>query len=91
MPSLGRISPFEPLLCGPLWYSALAGAAVTLSVYSGSCTGPLVATVNGTTDLSGNFAATFKTKKPGDYCAHAGVTASDYDPGSTEASFSIAA
>lgn len=67
----------------------LAGAGVTLAVYSGtSCSGTAVASGSATTGTSGAAAFTFSTRSAGTYCALATVTDAGYTNGSGQTTFS---
>ena len=68
--------------------SPISGAAVSLSIFSGStCSGTVAASGTGTTGSNGQASFTFTTKQAGTWCASATVTASGYSPGSGETTF----
>jgi hypothetical protein len=67
----------------------LAGAAVTMRIYSGSCTGKLVGTASATTSTAGTTSFTLTTPSTGTYCAMATATHSGYSQGSQTKSFTI--
>jgi thermitase len=69
--------------------SPVSGASVTLQILLGSCSGGTVASTSGTTNSSGQFGSTFKTKNNGTYCALANVTAGGYDPSTGSSAFTI--
>ena len=66
----------------------ISGAAVSLSIFSGStCSGTAAASGTGTTGSNGQTSFTFSTKQAGTWCASAAVTASGYSTGSGETTF----
>ena len=72
----------------------LSGAGVDLGIHSGSCPttstgtlGSLVSSGSGTTGSNGQVNFTFTTKNQGKYCALATVSASGYENGTGETSF----
>jgi subtilase family serine protease len=68
--------------------SPISGAAVSLSIFSGStCSGTVAASGTGTTGSNGQTSFTFSTKQAGTWCASAAVTASGYSTGSGETTF----
>ncbi len=68
--------------------AAISGAGVGLQVFSGSsCSGTVAASGTGTTNSNGQVNFTFTTKNQGTYCALATVSASDYENGTGETSF----
>jgi hypothetical protein len=56
-------------------------------VYSGTCTGSLVASGSGTTGSNGSVTFTFSTKSNGQWCASARATAPGYSPATGTATF----
>jgi subtilase family serine protease len=72
--------------------AALSGASVALDVYSGYCTsgtptGGLVASGNGTTGTNGQVVFNFSTRAQANYCAVANVTDPGYNPGTGSVNF----
>lgn len=67
----------------------VGGAAVTLRVYTGTCTGTPDVTDHATTGPSGTAGFTFTTSQAGSYCAEANVSAVGYVTGAGTLTFSI--
>jgi hypothetical protein len=64
-------------------HAPLAGAGVTLNVYSGStCAGTVVSSASATTASNGQAGFTFSTRQHGNWCARAIVNTTGYNTGS---------
>ena len=62
--------------------AGINGASVSFAVYSGSCSGALVASGSGTTGSNGQVGFTFSTRQSGTWCAAATVSAAGYSTNS---------